>query len=249
MRVASQSSDQLWSPSVHARKWAMRPVPCVHEKKTSSTPSIWIVNGWPSWKSEWTSHRIPFFLDKHAVESGGTDWEETEQSRGACNVYKSTKTLPIDPQLVAIVSYSHLLFLLKGIWLMNKRAVNQTASSTAHTTHTYKVIYYINIYICYLLVYCILCAVCVYKLYALDGQTSEEGKRRLNPMQTFINERVYKILKEKEMLAPYFFPLSISSGLLNFSLTVLTLFNFWFIWPTSSSSCYLKRIIYQNNPP
>jgi hypothetical protein len=66
-------------------------------------------------------------------------------TRGVLRRYKSTETLPIDPQLVAIVSYSHLLFLLKGIKLMNKRAVNQTASSTAHhTVYIYNVIFYIN---------------------------------------------------------------------------------------------------------
>jgi hypothetical protein len=56
------------------------------------------------------------------TQSGKSGWpdreKKTEQSRGACSAYKSTErdTLPIDPQLVAIVSYSHLLFLLlKGI--------------------------------------------------------------------------------------------------------------------------------------
>lgn len=59
-------------------------------------------------------------------------------------------------------------------------------------------------------------------------------------MQTFINERVYKIEKKrlkrkKNWLLPFFIlDLSISTGHLNFSLTVLTLFNFWFIRPTHS---------------
>ena len=152
MRVPSQSRRSIVEPKraqsvTPANEQCDRPVPWICAR-TSSTSSIWIVvNWWQRWKSEWTSHRIPFYKNTQCKMKEW--WVKTGRNgtitRGVLRRYKSTETLPIDPQLVAIVSYSHLLFLLKGIRLMNKRAVNQTASSTAHhTLYIYNVIFYIN---------------------------------------------------------------------------------------------------------
>ena len=100
--------------------------------------------------------------------------------------------------------------------------------------------------VCYLLilVYCIRCIA--------KSKTGGRKRKALNRMQTFINERVYKRLKKKA--APFFFSLSLSIScvppqfLSDRSDSIQFLIHTANNCSTSSSSCYLKRIIYQNPP-